>query len=180
MLLFTQSIISNVLKIKLQEMDNKGQSARCQYNEWDCIKLEIWGKGEIHFFSMIDWIKWLKNAKNKLKVSTSGGWSSYVGVRCPLKVHCIKLIMYTATLRGYLAFMLMSVLADILANITATYWLKWLQIPGHHIGWYVVGWCASGHSFDTASVTLQWDVGNTKVACSSTFVYFIFSFGKVL
>ena len=38
MLLFTQSITLNVLKINLQEMDNKGQSAkclyyRCQYNE---------------------------------------------------------------------------------------------------------------------------------------------------
>ena len=38
-------------------MPNKGQSARRQYDEWDCIKLEIWGKGEIHFYSMIDWIK---------------------------------------------------------------------------------------------------------------------------
>ena len=69
-----------------------------------------------------------------LQCPLQGGWSSYGGVKCPLKVHCIKLIMYTATLRGYLAFMLMSVLADILANITATYWLKLLQnIPGQHI-----------------------------------------------
>jgi len=57
-------------------------------------------------------------------VSTSGGLSSYGVARCPLKVHCIKLIIYTATPCGYLAFMLVSVLADILANITATYWVK--------------------------------------------------------
>ena len=59
MLLFTQAIILNVLKMKLQEMDNKGQSAKClyyrhQYNDWNYIKLEIIvGKGEIHFYSMI-------------------------------------------------------------------------------------------------------------------------------
>ena len=67
-------------------------------------------------------------------VSTSRGLSSYGGVRCPFKVDCINLIIYTATLCRYLAFMLMSVLADILANITATYWLKCLQIPGENIG----------------------------------------------
>ena len=67
-------------------------------------------------------------------VSTSRGLLSYGGVRCPFEVHCIKLIIYTATLCRYLAFMLMSVLADILANITATYWLKCLQIPGENIG----------------------------------------------
>jgi len=43
-------------------MNNKGQSAkclyyRCQYNDWDCIKLEIWGKAEIHYYSMKDCIK---------------------------------------------------------------------------------------------------------------------------
>ena len=38
--------------MNLQEMDNKGQSAKClyyrgQYNvSWDCIKLEIVGKGD--------------------------------------------------------------------------------------------------------------------------------------
>lgn len=59
MLLFTLAIILNVLKMKLQEMDNKGQSAKClyyrrQYNDWNYIKLEIIvGKGEIHFYSMI-------------------------------------------------------------------------------------------------------------------------------
>ena len=31
MLLFTLAIILNVLKMKLQEMDNKGQSAKCLY-----------------------------------------------------------------------------------------------------------------------------------------------------